>query len=174
MVLLVAGAFPVPVTSKPSARNCRAVCSARPGMPVPFSTWTLTWAAGLTGSRPGHGWPSASIWKMTSSSGSSGSSRLTLAGSVMVGMVSRVTFLACSPVRLLARASSLLTESRPWSTVSARVARSAILSSWTELVSRPVLFTFWMTEDMNACCSSIRGRSPPTSPSADTPCRVRT
>ena len=31
-----------------------------------------------------------------------------------------------------------------------------------------------MTDDINACCSSIRGRSPPTSPSARTPCRVRT
>jgi len=63
---------------------------------------------------------------MTSSAGSSGSSRLVFAGSVMVGMVSRVTFFACSPVRLRASPSSLPAESSPWSTVSARVATSAI------------------------------------------------
>ena len=32
----------------------------------------------------------------------------------------------------------------------------------------------WMTEEMNACWSSIRGRSPPASPWAVTPCLVRT
>ena len=113
---------------------------------------------------------------MTSSCGCSGSSRPGSAGlgSGTVGIVISVTCLARRWARVLASASSLVTESRPWSTVSALVAVSAILSSWTELPRMPWLLTFWMTEAMNACCSMIRGRSPPVSPSAETPCRVRT
>ena len=93
-----------------------------------------------------------------------------LAGSWIVGMVTNVTFLLCKFRRLAAMASSLATDPRPGSTVSALVAVLAIDRSLTGLSRTPWLSIFWMSEDMNSCCSSIRPRSLPS----PTPCLVRT
>ena len=174
MLVLAGAVLPVPVTWNPSRRRLSAVRPASPAMPVPFSTRTRTWPGGKVGRWRGHSWPLRIIWKSTSSCGSSGSRRSGLAGSVTVGIVMSVTSPGRRCTRDLARLISLLTELRPWSTVSAWVAVLAILSSWIELPRMPWLLTFWTTEEMNACCSWIRGRSPPASEPLPTPCLVLT